>query len=311
MELSNCLLSAAPTTGRVSIVLRDRRGRTVSRLLAPNAFCHAYAANFAKLLANVASPIGLALSHISLGDSGVTVEACEDATGWTGAPVLDTTSFRQGSASFSRAVAASTSAQLISPAKLLDLSSATHVELWLKVDIRARLSAATECLRLQTSAGNYYAVNWDAIETVRGSAFVDGQWTRVVIPTTAFVAIGAPAWSSITAVYFTVTANANGTLAAGWDGVIAVAPIDSSSTATAVPNEVSKLALASLEDLGSGQVRAKAFWNSSQAVGTHRVIGLYGNAGATLAAIVELPAVLEKSSLLTLTVEWTVTTSGG
>lgn len=310
MELSS-ILSGAKTTGHVSAVLRDEHGRVVRRLWAPNSFCHAYANNFAKLLAGAASPITLTLSHISLGDSGVTVETCEAVAGWTGTPVLDTSSFRQGAASFSRQVAASTSAQLISPAKSLDLSAATHVELWLKVDIRARLSAATECLRLQTSTGNYYAVNWDAIETTRGSALVDGQWTRVVVPVTAFTTTGAPSWSSITAVYFTVTANANGAVAAGWDGVTAIGPIDSSSTATAVPNEVSKLALASLEDLGSGQARAKAFWNSSQAVGAHRVLGLYGDAGATLAAIVELPAVLEKLSLLTLTVEWTVTTSGG
>ncbi len=79
---------------------------------------------------------------------------------------------------------------------------------------------------------------------------------------------------------------------------------------TALQNEVSRIALATLEDLGAGRARARAFWNTSQAVGTHRLLGLYGNGGATLMAIVALPTPLTKTNLLSLTVEWTVITTG-
>lgn len=297
--------------GSVTVTLRDRDGRIVARRRLPNTVRDAFAHNLAPLLAGLASPVPLTLSHIGLGASGVTVERCEDVAGWTGTPVLDTTTFREGAASFRRNVAASGSALMASPARTLDLTGATHVELWLRVDVRARLAPATPCLRLVTSGGNLFAINWDTIEQLRGGALVDGQWTRVTPAVAAFAATGSPSWANITGVEFGVAASAAGAVTAWWDGVLALTPIDASATASVVPNETTRLALSALESLGSGRTRARVSWSTRAAVGVHRVAGLYANSGATLAAIVELRPPIEKSDLLSLTVEWTVTTAGG
>lgn len=290
-----------------TLILRDGHGRIVRRCA--NTSTDAYVAGFAPLMAGLPAGHPLALTHIGIGASGIWVERCESVTGWTGAPVLDTTTFREGSASFRREVTAGAAASLVSPALSLNLSAATHIEAWLRVNTRARLAAGSECLRLTTSVGNHLAITWGDIETLRGSALVDGTWTRVVIPVAAFTATGSPSWGSITSVTLTVTATADGPLTAHWDGILALAPVDVSPAATAVPNETSRLPFSHRENLAGGRVRVRVSWGTRQVVGTQRVLGLY--ADAILAAIVRLEPPLEKSSLLSLTVEWTVTMAGG
>lgn len=299
------------TRGRVVCELRDERGTLVHRSQHSNVFTDAFAAGFAPALAGAAAPFPLTLSHIALSAGGIFVERCEDVTGWTGSPVLDTATFREGLASFRRSVAASTSAAMVSPARTLDLAAATHIDLWLRVDFRGRLDAATECLRLTTSAGNHYAINWAAVEQHRGAALVDGTWARVTIPVSGFAVTGAPSWANITSITLSVAANANGALLAHWDGITGVVPVAAVATATTLPHEVSRLPLLVLENLGAGQVRARTTWNTEQAVGVCRALGLFGDSGGRLAAIIALVPPLEKSSLLTLMVEWTVTTQGG
>lgn len=299
----------------VRAILADARGAVVEEMAAHNAFLSQYAAFFAKALASNLGAITLPITHLAVAAGGKTIETFESIAGWTGTPTLDTASYRQGLASFRRAATASTQAVLASPTVALDLATGFGtddlIELAVKVDIRARLDTAQEAIRLQTSTGNYFAVTWALLETYLGQSLIDNTWTLVAVPKGAFAVTGAPSWASITELRFTSAANANGTLTCWFDDVRLVPLVlPSGSAETALQNEISKIPVVTLEDLGAGQVRAKAFWNTSQIVGTHRLFGLYGNGGATLAAIVALPAPLTKTNLLSLTVEWTVTTAG-
>jgi len=301
--------------GLVRATLADAMGRVVDEVTAENAFLSQYAAYFAKALAGNLGAITLPISHLAVAPAGVTIETFEAIAGWTGTPTLDTSSYRQGLASFSRAATASTQAVLTSPTVALDLatgfSTADAIEIAVKVDLRGRLDTAQEAIRLQTSTGNYYAATWALLESYLGQSLVDGTWTLIKVPKAAFTATGAPSWASITQLRFTAAANAGGTVTCWFDDarlVPVTLPVGASETA--LQNEISKIAVVSLTDLGGGQVRAKAFWSTSQIVGTHRLLGLYGNGGATLMAIVALPGPLSKTNLLSLTVEWTVTTSG-
>jgi len=108
--------------GLVRATLADAMGRVVDEVTAENAFLSQYAAYFAKALAGNLGAITLPISHLAVAPAGVTIETFEAIAGWTGTPTLDTSSYRQGLASFSRAATASTQAVLTSPTVALDLA---------------------------------------------------------------------------------------------------------------------------------------------------------------------------------------------
>ena len=299
----------------VRLTARDGTGRVVDERHVRNAFLHQYAHLLALPLAG-GTP-SLPLTHVSLGAAGRTIDALDSITGWTNSPILDQTRFAQGTASLRRSATASASVTMAGPAVSLDLatgfSPATDlIEFWVLVDLRARLDPAAEVVRFVTSPGNHFALTWASAEQYLGGAILDNTWTRVTVPMAAFTATGTPSWASITGVSLGVAANANGTVTVNWDDLRLVpATVLDDATRTVVQNEVSRLPFAARENLGSGRVRVRAFWNSGQAVGTFRLLGLHGNAGATLAALVAVSPPLVKTNLLTLTVEWTVILEGG
>ncbi len=300
--------------GHVRCLLRDATGRLVDVVEADNAFTNAYAAKWAKVLAGTNGE-DLSLTHIALGAAGAQIDTCESATGWGSAPVVDATTFREGTASLKGVAAASTVETYAHPDLLgvaIDASAVgTSIELQLRSLAHVALDTAVSELRIYTSATDYYRMTLAAIEAYRGAAFADATWTLVRLPAEAFEAgAGAPAWAHVTGYGVVVAATASGTATLNWDDVrVFPASVGAIATATVLPNERSRRALISLEDLGSGQVRGRAFWPTTQAVGTYYVLGLFGNGGATLAAIV--PLSIAKLSTLSLTVEWTVTALGG
>lgn len=297
--------------GELLLRLIDVDGRVVEETLQRNSFTNAYAAYWAKVLANT-NTLPLALSHIGLGAAGVQITTAESATGWASAPTLDTTTFREGAASLKGTSPASTSTayvhtSLISATNLS--ATGMSIELQLRLLTRANLNLSTSELRIYSGATDYFKVSLATVESIAG-VFVDAIWKLCRIPTSAFVVgSGSPVWTGITGMGVYVSASASGTATVNWDDVRSYpTTIDTSAAATVVPNERAKSTLTSLEDLGSGQVRARVFWPTVAAVGTYYVAGLYGNAGGTLAAIV--PITLSKTSTLSLTAEWTVTASG-
>ena len=299
----------------VTVTVRDEAGRIVDERRLRNAFTDAYAHLLASALAGTVG--SLPLTHVSLGAAGQTISTLESIAGWANSPVLDTTRFTQGTASLRRAAVASTSQTISSPALSLDLatgfSPATDlIEWWVLLDVRARLDPTAEAVRLVTSPGHHFALTWATAEQYVGAAILDNTWTRITVPMAAFTATGTPSWASITGLALTAAANANGTITVNWDDLRLVpASVLDDASRTAVQNEIIRLPFITREDLGAGRVRLRVFWNSAQAVGTFRLLGLHGNGGATLAAITALTPPLVKTNLLTLTVEWTVTIAGG
>jgi hypothetical protein len=306
MVMTNAALGA-----NVRVTLRDARGRFVRRIRARNAFTTAYAKMLAQAMAGALAG-ALPITHVALGAAGVLIDACDTIAGWSGAPILDVASYRQGAASIR--LSATSATLSTGHAKDLDLATGFSVddkiEVWVKVTGRAFLNTAGECLHLETSAGNYFAVTWADVESANGGPLVEAAWTRVTLLKSAFRVTGAPSWASIT--WLTLTAPATGgTVTCAWDGILLVpATLPADALQTSLQNETSKVALAALVDNGDGTLTATAYWAATQVVGVHRLLGLYGNDGATLAAIVAPPAPVVKSSLLTLTVEWTVTVTG-
>ncbi len=251
---------------------------------------------------NIASrpPIGIADSVLVVG-------------GWSGSPTLDSTVFRQGTASFSKTVSPSSSVSLtgpaMSPAK--DLSAQAYIEVLVRVDSRAKLDLTGECVRLTTSTGNYYAAHWADVETYLGTPIPDGAWVRADIPLAAFTATGSPSWASITRLSLSATATGAGTLSVWWDAVLGVpSSLGVTPAIAAVPNEVLKVPIGTLSEPSTGKARSAATLTSTQAVGTLRALGLYGNGGTTLAAVVEISPPLEKTSLLSLDIEWDASVVG-
>ena len=306
------LAARARARGVVTFTLADYSGRVVERRTVHNATIDAYMQRISPILAG-AFPVGFVptLTHFGVGDAGVMICPFETVASWTGTPVLDTTSFRQGAASFTRVTAAGTEARMVSPALgPLNLSTAGSVEVSVKVNIRSRLNATTEVLRFTTSVGNRYALTWAQLEVYAGT-LVDNTWTRALIPKSAFTETGTPSWASIDTMDWVLTANANGILT-GWIDDLRIVPTSWAVTpaTAAIDNEIAKGVLTSVVDLGGGVTRVQVFWTTSQIVGTHRLFGLYGNAGAELAAVVALDTPLYKSNLLTLTVEWDVAIIG-
>lgn len=298
-------------SANVTLTLATPAGRVVERRRASNATLDAYMASLTPVFAGALGAFDPRLSHVSVGAAGVTIERCESVTGWSGSPTLDPASFREGLASFRRTVGAGTAAVMTGPGVALDLARAGAIEVSVRVDVRARLDLASEALRLTTGPGHHRAITWATIEMYHGGALVDNAWTRVLLPKDVFSATGSPLWASVTSLTWTVTANLLGPLTAWLDDVRLVpAILEVSPATTSVDNEVARRPVASLASLGGGVVRASAFWTTGQIVGVHRLFGLYGNAGAALAAVVALPAPLHKTNLLTLTAEWDVSIVG-
>lgn len=302
---------SARARGTVTLTLARPDGTVVERRVQPNATLNAYMAPTTRVFYGAFTTFSPVLTHMSVGDAGVTVETFETATGWSGTPVLDTSSFREGTGSLRRQVSAGTSQRMTSPAKTLDLSAAGSIEVSVKVDVRSRLDTTSEALRFTTSTNNYATITWAQIETYNAGALVDNSWTRVLVPKAAFTEAGTFDWDTITSIDWVAAANLNGILTTWMDDLRLVPTTWSTTPVSAtVENEINKRALDDLDDLGTGVVRAQAFWTTSQIVGTHRLFGLYGNSGANLAAVVALDTPLYKSNLLTLTVEWDLSIIG-
>lgn len=306
-------MSNAVARANVTVTLRDADGTEEERRFA-NVFCDTYGVVIAHHLAGTAGATTLALTHVSLGRAGVAIHACDSIAGWSGTPVLDTASFREGTGSISRTVTDTNLVQMTSGAIAVDLSGAgdqDYIEFWLSVNTRSYLDLTAECIRLTTSGGNYYAATWNDVEEALGASLVDGTWTRVSIQKSAFTATGAPSWASIASCTLSLKANGVASLTAHWDG-IGMVPLDYTVTAqtTAVGSEAVKVPVGPMVDNGDGSVTITTYLGSLQAVGTFRHIGLYGNGGATLAGIVAADPPISKTSLQSLTIEWVPSVRG-
>lgn len=312
-------LGLRPPRGRVTFEERDLSGRISRRFVLPNAFTDAYADILAQALAAYANPVpSVQLSHIGLGTGGTTISDCESAAGWATAPTSDPATYTTGTASLRASQGASTTgtyahATLISA---YDASApGTSIEVAMRLVARGTFDVAASRLRIYTggSTANYYEVSFAGIEAAVGSTFQDGTWKVAArIPITSFVAVGSPSWTQVTGVGFVVTANGTGTATLNFDDLRVYPPSISAlatKTATSVANERSRKALSTLSFTAPGLVTASAYWSANELAGTIYVVGLYGNGGSTLAAI--LPLTYTKPPNYTLSVTWSVTLSGG
>ncbi|MBA3875565.1 MAG: hypothetical protein C0498_01290 [Anaerolinea sp.] len=298
---------------------RDPSGRISRRFSLRNAFTDAYADILAQALAAYANPVpSVPVSHIGLGTGGATISDCESATGWAAAPTLDAATYTTGTASLKASQGASTTGTYANPTLIAayDASaSGTSIEVAMRLAARGTFDLAASRLRIYTggSTANYYEVSFAGIETAVGSTFQDGTWKVAArIPITSFTAIGSPSWAQVTGAGFVVTANGTGTATLNFDDLRVYPPSISAlatQTATSVANEKSKQALSTLSFTSPGLVTASAYWSANELAGTFYIVGLYGNGGATLAAV--LPLSYTKPPNYTLSVTWSVTMIGG
>lgn len=298
----------------VVVTLRDPDG-TEHRYRAHNSGSDAYGILVAKAMAANPGLTTLPVTHCSIGRGGQVISAFDSIAGWSGTPVLDVASFVEGTGSISRSVVNTVPVPMQSGVLALDLTGGgdtDSIEWWTKVSSRSFLDLTTECFRLSTTAGvDYFSVTWAQLETALGAAFIDGTWTRVTIPKTTFTETGTPLWSSITSITPTITANGVDALTCWWDDVRRV-PLSWAVTpqTTVVESEAIKVPVGTIVDNADGTLTVTTYFGSAQAVGTYRLLGLYGNGGATLAAIVALDTPLTKSRLQSATVAWTVSVKG-
>ena len=303
--------SLTPVRGIVTIEARDASGRLVDRQQFRNTYTNLAATEHAKALAGEAATF--TLSHIGLGLGGATIDDAESVTGWTQTvPTLDSTTFRQGTASL-QAVAASTATiyyDLFDALVDYDASRATAIELWLRLLLRGRFDLdepAALCI-FAPDDSNFFFVSLADIETANGIAFQDGIWKLSRIPVASFNAFGTPDWAHVTGYRVRVAANGPdvGDATLNWDGVRTIEPIDTTATASQVPNEPSRKALTSLTRAGR-VLTADAFWTMNEAVDQYYCAGLY--AGSVLVSI--LPFSYLKQAGLTLHLTWQLTVNGG
>ncbi|HSW41800.1 MAG TPA: hypothetical protein VLM76_04765 [Patescibacteria group bacterium] len=300
---------STPVRGVVTVEARDAAGRLVERRTFRNTYLHLAATEHAKALVGEAA--SLTLTHIGLGCGGATFSDGESATGWTGAPTVDGTTFRQGTASLRATAGASTTTTCVKADAFLDYnaSGATAIELWLRLALRGRFNLATSELRIYTGGGTstYFRASLTAIETANGVAFQDATWKQSRVPIASFgIGAGAPDWAHVTGMGIIVAANASGSATLNWDAARTIEPINTTATAAHVPNEPTRRALTTLTRAGR-VVTAAAFWTMYEAVDQYYVAGLY--AGSTLVSI--LPFAYYKAAGLTLRVTWALTTNGG
>lgn len=299
--------------GHVIFTATDESGRVVAAVEADNAFTDAYASFVAQLMGSGGSP-SMPLTHIGLGCGGFSIAVCDAITGWSSAPTLDTTTYKQGTGSLKATQTASTSGTYAHQT-LISATDATGgtIDAWLRLTTRANTDLAASKFRVYTGgAAQGYEITLAAIEALPTGTFVDATWKAVSIPLASFSTFGAsPSWAAVRGAGMVVAANAGGSATIHWDDIRQVRstlPVDKAQTT--VTDERTKHALTSLVYAAPGTVTAKAYWTSGDNAGTFRIAGLYGGtAGATLAAIVA--ADLSKLVGFNLTVTWTLTFAGG
>jgi hypothetical protein len=305
----------APVRGIVVAEAHDAAGRLVSRRTFHNAFCDAYATLMAQLLAGTAAP-SLALTSMGLGRTGRTISACEAVTGWSNTPTADTTTFREGAASLQGTVAADGTTTWGDPDALTveyDASADTHVEVWLRLLLRGRfdLTACKLLIYTGSTVNDHWDVTFEGIETANGTAFQDGVWKLCRIPKASFTGVGTPDWAHVSGAALTVHATAAGTATLNWDDVRIYSSAWAPDHADIwVPNQLTTKALSTLTlDAATRTITATAYWTMAEACGVWYAAGLWGNAGNTLCSILAFPHT--KAPGLSLTLTWTITTSGG
>ncbi|MEX1173568.1 MAG: hypothetical protein WEG56_13260 [Chloroflexota bacterium] len=311
MELTIQRLRDSPgaVSGEVTIEARDVSGRLAHRRRFRNTYTLLAAIAHAQALAGEAPD--LTLTHIGLGAGGATLSDAEAATGWTGGPVVDPATFRQGSASLQVTADASTTTIVYHDAALADYNAtlATALELWLRLLLRGRLDMATSELRIYTGGGTgaYFRASLAAIEAANGVSFQDATWKLSRVPIASFsIGAGAPDWAHVTGLGLAVVANASGVATVNLDAIRTVEPIVTTSAALIVPNQPTLQPITALARAGR-VVTADSFWTMAEAVDQYYVAGLY--AGETLVSI--LPFAYYKAAGLTLRVTWALTTNGG
>jgi hypothetical protein len=193
-----------------------------------------------------------------------------------------------------------------------DATVDTHVEVWLRPLLRGRFDLTTSEVRIYTgsSASNYFKASLSAIETAIGQTLQDATWKLCRIPKASFsIGAGSPSWTTVSGAGFKVAANAVGTATLNIDDIrLWGSPIDTSSSAIYVPNEITRTGLSERAQNGT-IVTATAYWPVGSACGQFYVAGLWGNGGLTLCSI--LPFDYQKAPGLSLKLIWTLTTTGG
>jgi len=299
--------------GHVKVTATDDLGQAVATVESENAWTDAYASFVAQLCGSGGTP-SMPFTHISMGGGGFIVTACDSATGWSTAPTVDTTVYKQGTGSLKMTQTVSTSGTY-SHATLISASDGTggSIEAWLRVATRANTDLTASEFRIYTggTTSNGYKITLAGIEALPTGAFSDGVWKLVTIPVASFTGFGAPSWASVRGAGFVLAANSSGTAIVNMDDIRwlpAAYPVG--ETATAVADERTKKALTSLVYTAPYTVTATAYWTAGDAAGAFHVAGLWGGtAGATLAAITAVD--LSKLVGFNLTVQWTVTFDGG
>ena len=299
----------ASVRGVVTIEARDEAGRLVDRRILPNTYTNLAATEHARALAG--EPATFALTHIGLGCGGATFDDGESVTGWTGAPTVDLTTFRQGMASLRATANASTTTTCVKANAFLNYNAtgATAIELWLRLALRGRFDLSASEVRIYTGGGTgaFFRASLAAIEAANGVVFQDATWRHSRVPIASFsVGAGAPNWANVTGIGFHVAANASGVATLHWDAARTFEPIDTTAGATSVPNEPTRKAWTTRTRAGR-VITSDAFWTMAEAVDQYYVAGLY--AGSVLVSI--LPFAYYKAAGLTLRITWALTTNGG
>lgn len=302
--------------GHVVIEQTDpETGALVSRYVGHNSFTDAYAGVLAKVCAayTLDNVLAAPFTHVSLGKGGVTISDCENTTGWTGSVSADATTFTTGTASLKMSQAASTTATATAAA-LIGAYDATgaSVELSVLVSLTGFTDLANTVLSIYTggTTANGYSASLAAIQTAGGFVFQDGTWRLTRIAQGTFTAFGTPNWAQVTGVGLKVSANASGTATVNIDDVrIYPASLPTDHTQTALANPTAQKALTALTYTAPSTVTASAYWSAGELAGTFYEVGLWGNAGQTLVAI--MPLTYTKSPNYNMTVSWSVQFSGG
>jgi hypothetical protein len=276
-----------PGAGRLSIELRDPRGRIVRRMVTHNAYTDLAATEHAKALAGEATD--LAISHIGLGAAGWTIEQCDSATGWSGTPTVDSGVYREGTEALTRTVTASNTAHCYHEDAIAayDASTDTDIEVWLRLALRGRFTLAGSYVRIYSggSASAYFQASFAAIETAMGVPFADATWRLCRIPKASFTTgAGSPSWATVTGAGVYIAANATGSAILHWDDFRTFVAPNLTQTATSLPN-LRSLKAVTLVTRGGRIVTLRAYWGPSEIVGQVYVAGAYCNAGSTLMAI--------------------------
>jgi len=293
-----------PLRGVVVLEARNDRGVVVDRRTYRNTYTTVGAQEHAKRLAGEAS--ATIIDRLSLGVGGIIVSTCEATTGWTNS-TLDTVLYKQGTGSL---LATTTTTKTAYHATSVGSANGTGGTLlaWIRVSLVAAANLAASKLHIYTggTTANRFDVSLAAIEALTGQAIQDGTWRLVSVPVSAFsVGAGSPVWTAITGAGFTIASLSGTSVTMNVDDVRIDLPVNTTVTATTVPNERATVATSSSRT--GLVVLAEGYWTTAQAVGNFLVAGLWS--GSVLVAI--LPLDYYKASGISLRVTWSLTATGG